>query len=322
MNASGGRAGALVLLAALVLGCASGTGRGANNASPLRIKLGRSPLALAAGRRAVWVTSPGARYGLATRIDARTGAVRARAHVGWLPQSIAVDDRSVWVVNAPKPEARRPSSLQSSLFRLEPRTGRVVARIPLANPESVATGAGAVWVATPEGRVDRIDPRRNRVAAEIRVRGRGPSKIAFGFGTVWVLTPLVRPGRPSGTLLSRINPRSNRVVGATSLAGPAGEVAAGEGAIWVSANGVVALDPRSGRPLGKPIPVVAGNLAAGAGAVWAAGANGRLLRIDPTTRAVSGKPIRVGASADRVAVAGGFVWVTDSVRSILVRVRP
>jgi hypothetical protein len=316
----GGRVTGLVFLAALVLAC--GTGRGAQTPSLLRIRLGQPPLALAAGHRSVWVTSPGSRFGLATRVDARTGAVDNSAHVGWLPESVAVGAGSVWIVNGPKPEARGPSLLQNSLFRLEARTRRTLARIPLVNPESVASGAGAIWVATPEGRVDRVDPRRNRVAARIRVRGRGPSKIAFGFGSVWVLTPLVRPGRASGTLLSRIDPGENRVVDVTHLAGPTGEVAAGEGAIWVSANRVVAIDPRSGRPVGRPIPLIAGNLATGARAVWAAGANGRLFRIDPRTHTVRGKPIRVGASADRVAVAGGFVWVTDSVRSTLVRVRP
>ena len=192
--------------------------------------------------------------------------------------------------------------------------------IPFARSQSARPGA--VWVATPEGRVDCIDPRRNRLTARIRVRGRGPSKIAFGFGSVWVLTPLVRLGRPSGTLLSRIDPRTNRVVDTTSLAGPAGEITPGDGAVWVSAGRVDAVDPRSGRLLGRPVPLVAGNLAAGTGAVWATGASGRLNRIDPESHAVRGKPIVVGASADRVAVGDGFVWVTDSVRSTLVRVRP
>jgi YVTN family beta-propeller protein len=67
------------------------------------------------------------------------GAHRGDHPVGRGPYSLAVGDGSVWVTGA----------IDDTLSRIDPRTNRVSATIPLHGaPRSAAIGAGGVWVTT------------------------------------------------------------------------------------------------------------------------------------------------------------------------------
>jgi outer membrane protein assembly factor BamB len=89
------------------------------------------------------------------------------------------------------------------LVRIDPRSRRVLARVPVGDQAFPAAGAGALW-ATVDGRLMRVDPATNRVSARIPL-GLGARAFAavdaIG-GTVWVATPLQ---------LIRIDPRRNAI---------------------------------------------------------------------------------------------------------------
>jgi YVTN family beta-propeller protein len=132
---------------------------------------------------------------------------------------LAVDGNAVWVVG---------NYLDRRLWRLDPRTARVVATIPLpVAPRRVAVGEGAVWVTGEiENVVLRVDPRENRVVARIPV-GRGGSGIAAAGGSVWVANEL------DGTV-SRIDPRTNRVVATIPVGGSPHDLVVSGGSVWLA----------------------------------------------------------------------------------------
>lgn len=153
---------------------------------------------------------------------------------------------SVWV----------SESQDGFILRLDPRTRRVVARIPAGAEVTLATGAGSVWAAPRAsgtfGRpLLRIDPRTNRVVA--RIPRRSPSGAPFpGGGFVTVAGPRVWVLSPTGALI--VDPATNRVVREIALGGSFQAVDAHvqDGALWLTrANRTITrFDVRSGRRLG------------------------------------------------------------------------
>ena len=122
---------------------------------------------------------------------------------------------------------------------------------------SGATGFGSVWTYDlASGRVLRVDPRAHRVVATIPVRSGSPdTALAVGDGAVWTVpaqqivhsSPV--PPATTPVTLSRIDPRTNRVVARVTLRGlrPIDLAAAG-GAVWVWGEaGAQRIDPAHGR---------------------------------------------------------------------------
>ena len=134
---------------------------------------------------------------------------------------IAVGDDAVWLSG---------DALDRRLFRLDPRTGRIVATIPLPFiPSSVAADASGVWVtAQLADVVARIDPATNRIVETIKV-GREPMAVAIGSNAVWVANAL-------DDTLSRIDPRTNRVTGTVSTDGVPRAIAVDGSSVWVAAD--------------------------------------------------------------------------------------
>ena len=100
-----------------------------------------------------------------------------RIRLPFIPAGIAAGAGAVWVT----------SLLDDSVSRIDPATGRIVARIRVGRGASaIAVGPGAVWVADSlAGAVSRIDPRDNSVTT-IPV-GLAPVDIAAGGGGAWVI---------------------------------------------------------------------------------------------------------------------------------------
>lgn len=109
----------------------------------------------------------------------------------------------------------------------------------------MATGAGARFFAVGEGAVrvqnnvagtgSRVDPATNRVTATIPVDD-GPvsgGDLTVGGGFVWA--------RVSGSLVAKIDPRTNTVVARYGPAGGSGSVAADAQALWITAHDVNAV---------------------------------------------------------------------------------
>jgi DNA-binding SARP family transcriptional activator/DNA-binding beta-propeller fold protein YncE len=177
---------------------------------------------LAVGGGYLWITSPAStrRQGGDTiaRLDLRSGDVVSRIPVGTTPIFATFGYGSVWVSNydddnisVVSPGSSKAETIsgcdgplgiatgfgavwvvcywRSELVRIDARTRRVVARIPIGNgPLDVSAGAGAVWVTNRDsGTVLRVSPRTNRVTATIRFpHGLAPQAISAHRGGVWV----------------------------------------------------------------------------------------------------------------------------------------
>jgi outer membrane protein assembly factor BamB len=218
--------------------------------------------------------------------------------VGKEPYNIAAGFGSVWV------------AVEGELVRLDPATGKVVARIAVGGrPWGVAVGEGAVWVGNwSDGTVARIDPATNTVSWRATLsNGLGvasPVGVAAG-GSVWAADN-------SSDAVWRLDPATGAVLSVAHV-GDAHEFAGfGEGGVWVSSeNGTVGrLDPATG-VVAKLIPAGADAdfLGFSPGAVWVTNYGSEFLwRIDPATGAVAAK-VRIGAGAQGVGFDGSALWV-------------
>lgn len=199
-------------------------------------------------------------------------------NAGGGPTAIAVGGGVVWVANA----------LDSTLSRIDERTGDLLATTRLAAPPSaLALGAGAVWVASASAnRVLRLHPATARVVQTIPV-GTGPTAIAVEAGAVWVANGL------DGTV-SRVDARRNVVTDTVGVGARPAHLTIDEGSLWVAnahADSLTEVDLETRRavpPLrvdGRPqgLAVTGGAVFAGIGAVGTAHRGGtlQLLKQEP-----------------------------------------
>jgi hypothetical protein len=233
------------------------------------------------------------------------GAIVARIRLPVPPFSVATGEGWVWALT------RRP---RPAVWRIDPRSNRVVGeptRLPV-DPWSIGVGAGSAWV-TPngaDGRLIRIDARTGRIVARISAR---PvyfgSVLAFGAGFVWTGNDDERYRR--GSTVSKLDPRTNRVVGRPLALGSPQSIAFGHGAVWVAdhAGWLVKIDPGTFKVVARqrldfgPHGVVVADAA-----VYVADAHGsRLLEADPATaRTRRVQLLPVGPSYP--AVGAGSIW--------------
>jgi YVTN family beta-propeller protein len=111
------------------------------------------------------------------RVDPVSGRVLATIKLPFLPRSIAVGEKRVWIT----------APLNDAVMRIDPETNTVSATIPTGHgTNGVAAGAGWVWVtSTLDGTVSVISLDTCQVVDEIDVGGR-PQEVAVGAGGVWV----------------------------------------------------------------------------------------------------------------------------------------
>lgn len=160
-----------------------------------------------------------------------------------------------------------------------------------------------------------IDPKTNTLADEIPL-GFKSNMIAAGEGHVWVVDP-------NGSTLTKIDPRTRKIVRTIGISVGAGTVpfglAVGRGSVWLTVlrgdrQVVLQLGPDVGElrrtiPFGgeadAPVLFRLHPLAVGGGAVWAIDAAvGAIWRIDPEKRKFG-----EGLDATSLAAEIGFVWV-------------
>ena len=168
-------------------------------------------------------------------LDAGSGALEAALPLGTSPAQIAFGLGAVWSLDAD----------DRTISRVDPaEPGRARTFSTSSTPTDLAVGAGALWVgnASPTGRfgafpvsVSRLDPESGVVDATIRLPGGAThpyfqgggllqQKVAATVDAVWAINP--------DRTLSRIDPRTNRVV--ARIDGVTAEsVAAGEEGVWV-----------------------------------------------------------------------------------------
>jgi YVTN family beta-propeller protein len=192
------------------------------------ITVGRAPLDLAVTPGGVWVTNSGGGGESVARIDPRTNRLAGRpVRTGASPQSLAVGGGSLWVANHDA----------STVTRIDLASGRVVADIPVpSEPHRVAYGAGAAWVGLwHDNSVSRIDPATNRVVGSpIPIGFHHAGNLAVGAGDLWVTSDYRVNAAAEDVVVVRIDPQANRAVESIAVGGHPIDVAAAQGAIWVS----------------------------------------------------------------------------------------
>ena len=180
------------------------------------------PDQVATDGRILWVTNY--QRNTVSRVLAPTAAAHGSITAGGKPtggqqgvSAVAAGGGSVWVVRGDL----------NSVYRVDPATGRVQARISVgATPVSASFGEGSLWVTNFQGNsVSRIDPGTNRVTATITTQAEPAYSTAAG-GAIWVTNF-------GGDTVSRIDPATNRARGVRVCIGPAG-LAATEHEIWVA----------------------------------------------------------------------------------------
>jgi hypothetical protein len=122
---------------------------------------------------------------------------------------------------------------------VDPETNRVVEEIPIeahsqyGGAGNVAVGEGAVWVLSEDGKLLKVDPATNEIAAMVTV-GDWSSHLAVYGGGVWAMVQ-VKQFR-----LVRVDPRTMHIVASEDI-GPIakigeGGLAAGGAYVWFSSG--------------------------------------------------------------------------------------
>jgi hypothetical protein len=195
----------------------------------------RGSISVSAGHDAVWVAccgqGPGASAsgGRLLRVDPRRKRVVADIALPASPVAVAADDAGAWVATA-----------GGQVLMVSGRRNRVAATIdaggPLGFSQTIAVGAGGVWLADPfDEQVVRIDPRTRRIMA--RIPAGAVTTLAVTTDGVWALSSLG---------LLRIDPARDRVAATASDPGlrSARLVVAAAGAVWTAGwSSVSRIDP-------------------------------------------------------------------------------
>jgi DNA-binding beta-propeller fold protein YncE len=190
-------------------------------------------------------------------------------------------------------------------------------------PLNVEVAGASAWVASTG------NPSLGRIATDSNRHRRGP-RLGFGItdiasrrGVLWITVAASRE-------VVQVHAKTGHVVGEPILMnGEPRAIDAGEGGVWVaeqSAGGpdnLVEIDPHSGTVVGRvPVPEGINDIRAADGAVWVLGRRKpTLIKVSPVTRMPLVR-IRVGRDARRLAVAAGYVWVTDYGEDAVTRVDP
>jgi DNA-binding beta-propeller fold protein YncE len=208
---------------------------------------------------------------------------------------------------------------KTQLLRIDPKTSRVIARIPIGKPLTFVDNQDQVdgWLTVRDGfvwatdqshnRIVRISPGSERVVASVGVRS--PWDIAVSDGSIWV--PEFEP-----YTVARIDERSNKIVKTWPAVGPT-SVAAGAGSIWVvlhRADEVLRLDPTTNSVLATiHLAQATGPERAFFlfGSLWVNDGNdtNSILRIDPATNKVIAVIRPPGSSfGNNLASDGRWLW--------------
>ena len=238
-----------------------------------RFSAGPRPTDLAAGGGAVWVGNGAGSESSEVRFTTSI----SRVDPGSLKVTGTVELSRPQSASGPPPSVGSPQMAvgagalwaagpDNRIYRIDPATSRITAKIPVAaGVSTLAAGAEGVWFLNWTDHLDvtRIDPATNRVADRIQVGRDAMTGIAVGGGAVWVTSPDV--GR-----LWRIEPGPHPRIRSIDVRGRPFFVSYGDGAAWTAdyQDGVLArVDARTNAVTRVRIEA-AQALAVGAGSAW------------------------------------------------------
>jgi virginiamycin B lyase len=213
-----------------------------------------SGLAIAFG--SVWV--PVCSDGTVQRVDPKSQKIVAviASGVANTEGGITAGEGSIWM----------PSDAAGVLSRIDPATNKVAAKISIPPDSYTAVfEAGSIWItSTKNNLLTRVDAKTEKVTASIPV-GPAPRFLATGLGSVWTLN------QGDGSV-TRVDPATNKVSATIEVGVPGGggDIAVGEGAVWISANGkpLSKIDPATNRVVTQYVGKGGDALRVGLGSVW------------------------------------------------------
>jgi hypothetical protein len=208
---------------------------------------------------------------------------------------VASDGADTWAMTA------------DGIVRLGPPGVRIGATVPVPGATALAVGSGAVWVATRDGTLVRVDPSTGRTTARVAVGSR-PVAVLAAAGSVWVAA------RGDGMVV-RVDPRTAAVIERIPAGVGPSALAAGAGAVWAASptDGVVTrIDTGTAaiRRVSAPLPDDKGGisgLAASQEAVYIA-VRETLFRLDPAT-GLAIASVRLSGYPAAMAVDGRDPWI-------------
>lgn len=284
-------------------------------ATPARtVRTGGNPCGVAGIGANVWVSD--AKSAALLRVDRAGGTVTRTATLDPTPCAITVAYGSLWVITQ-----------SGKLDRVDPATGRVVARIPVGDTSYQAMATpGAVWVSNRNGAsLTRVDPRTNRVTLTLRLRGTYPGGLAYTLGTLWIGND-----DSTSTQLIRLDLATRKITRVDAGTRPA-YLTTAAGKVWVSnqVDGTVSrIDPATNQvdatvEAGSS-PVNLGTLGGRQPEVWVPDDQGdHLTRIDATTaKVVQRLWTGQGTGPAIVAAVAGDIWVSMFERGEVWQVHP
>jgi virginiamycin B lyase len=265
---------------------------------------------LALGEDQVWVNSKPTDF--VFRMDPGSSAVVATVRVPKPCSGLMIAAGTLW----------SPSCEENVIYRIDVATNKVVAKVPVgpANTEGgIAFGAGSAWMPSdPKGIVSRIDPATNKVIAEIKVAP-GSFTAVFGYGLVWVSSTeknLISVIRPASNEVVREIPVDSAP---RFMAAGEGYV----WSLNQTKGTVTKIDPVTMKVLATievGVPGTGGDIAAGEGAIWVSARTIPVSRIDPATNRVTAQ--FVGPGGDALRAGNGYVWLSNGRGSNVWRFMP
>jgi virginiamycin B lyase len=227
-----------------------------------------SGLAIAFG--SVW--TPICSDGSVQRVDPKSQKIVATiaSGVANTEGGITAGGGSIWM----------PSDAAGVLSRIDPATNKVVSKISIPPGSfTAAFDSGSVWITgTKTNVLTRVDAKTEKVIAKIPV-GPTPRFLATGLGSVWTLN------QGDGSV-SRVDPATNKVSATIEVGvpGEGGDIAVGEGAVWVTAMGkpLSKIDPATNRVVTQYVGKGGDALRVGFGSLWLSNHDfHEVWRIDP-----------------------------------------
>jgi DNA-binding beta-propeller fold protein YncE len=293
------------------------------------IQVGPNPAGIVVGDGAAWLAQ--AADGTVARIDLGSARIKATIKVGdpSVLRAAGCGAESIHAVphgsfkvrrcDLPKAVAAVPGAIWATkndteeLVRIDPRSNRVVAKVPVGiDAWYLAASPTAVW-ATDFYRdtVVHVDPIAGRVVATITGLPFGPSGIAIAGDSVWVASS-------RADVISRIDAKNDHVVATMPVDHVPLPVVYAFGSVWVrnemaEGNGtVIRIDPNTDEVLAKvAVGPEAGRdgldgLGVAPDGLWVAGL--RLQKIDPRSNRV----VAVNNhTANAVSYGAGSLWAID-----------
>ncbi|HLW15818.1 MAG TPA: hypothetical protein VKV69_00465, partial [Actinomycetota bacterium] len=271
--------------------------------------------------------------------------------MGLLPWAITIDQAGVWVAQtdggcvvytctkggAAPPAPRFPG--EDAVWRVDPSSDRVVAKIPVHDPRFITAGQGFVMVGgdDAQGVLGRIDEATNSFFVPGGASGPGLAAIAFGDGLVWEADQTSQ-GKSIGSFdptKPAPNGESHQLFGHTIrfLAVQGLQVFIFRLFVAQRSGEIEELYSKTAlrRSLGStnPLPVrqIGGQLIVG-GRIWLLSPDGYVQAVNPLTEEIIGE-MRLGASTDSsryqwIAYGDGTLWIPFTIngKSVIVRLAP